>query len=454
MMSIYGYDWGTPDYGRPHNNDHEALSLYAGGRNVESHAESRADSLGPITPPAKDEFYYSQPVPVSFPRELNPLPTFVLENGMNMMYFHYFINYTSRMLVTHDCSSNPFRTVLPQLALYDDNLLSLVLAFAACHRARLLQHAEPINRIASYVTKLFPSFRQTLASGKPITETQFGTCVMLASFTQSYPDAFETPITWPQHLGMARQMCQMMTSRKDRPRSKAMYFFLRWFGYLDTFGACSADAYDGSYREWSKDLLAVEDDPSLKCLTGYTNRALVLLSRAADLAKQCDKERRSTGQLPPALVHQCEQLRCNLELASLETPHQRFDCACPRSGGSSKTFRAVISSLCYAALIILQRRIYLLPSSSHLVRKSVTGIMASLSRHETQKDLDIPDIILPLFLAGCESQDPAQRQEVLRRLQRIGDAGMAQVARVGDLLHHIWETNQHWAYLPYGVLLG
>lgn len=453
-MEIYGYDWGTPDYDLPRNNDYDALS-FTDQREVAREVDVRVDSPATRTPPARDDGYYSQPVPISFPDELKPLPPCILQNNMNLVYFHYFINYTSKVLVTHDCASNPFRTVLPRIALQDGNLLSLVLAYAACHRARLLNHPEPINRVASYVTQLFPRFRQALASGQPISETLFGTCVMLASFTQSYPYAFEAPISWPQHLSMARQMCQSVISRKDNTKpSKARYFFLRWFGYLDTFGSCSANVYTGSSEVWSKDLIAAPNDPSLNCLIGYTNRALVLLARAADIAKRCEQERRTTGQLSTETVLISQQLRCNLELTSLEIPHQRYDCTCICSSSSSETFRAVNSSLCHSGLIILQRRVYSLPSNSPLVQSSVSGIMACLSRYETQKDLDIPDIILPLFLAGCESHNFSQRQEILRRLQRIGDAGMSQVGRVRSLLLQIWESGHDWVNVQHDVLLG
>ncbi|KAL1303181.1 hypothetical protein AAFC00_006607 [Neodothiora populina] len=448
-MEIYGYDRGTPDSDLPRNNDYEALSSTDPKR-----IEQRVDSPALLTPPISDSWYYARPVPVCFPSDLTPLPALVLENKMNMVYFHYFINYTSKILVTHDCASNPFRTVLPKLAMKDENLLSLVLAYASCHRARLLHHAEPINRIASYVTHLFPRFREALASGQPVSETLFGTCVMLASLTQSYPWAFDAPISWPQHLGMARQMCQSVVSRKNRPRSKAMYFFLRWFGYLDTFASCSANHYRGSFEVWSPDLLEVENNASMGCLVGYTNRSLVLLARTADLAKACDQERKTTGNLSPKTVMESQLLRCTLELTTLEIPHQRYECTSVSVNASSEIFRAVNTSLCHAALIMLHRRVYALPSESPLVQSSVHGIMASLSQPDICQYLDIPDVILPLYLAGSESQNPGLRNETSRRLQRIGDAGMSQVARVRNLLHHIWESGQDWTAAEHEVLLG
>ncbi len=36
-----------------------------------------------------------------------------MENKMNLLYFHHFINHTARILVPHDCEKNPFRQILP-----------------------------------------------------------------------------------------------------------------------------------------------------------------------------------------------------------------------------------------------------------------------------------------------------------------------------------------------------
>lgn len=44
----------------------------------------------------------------------------------------------------------------------DDTLLSLLLAYSASHRARLLQQPEPTMRIALWVQDIFPRLRMAL----------------------------------------------------------------------------------------------------------------------------------------------------------------------------------------------------------------------------------------------------------------------------------------------------
>lgn len=122
----YGTDRGFPDIDWPNNNDAIALNgltpslstvglCYPGG-------EDRVEDLN--LPP---EFgfglhagnqggggYYAKPVTVVIPRSLGTLPSELTENPMNLLYFHHFLNHTASILVPHDCSENPFKSILPQ----------------------------------------------------------------------------------------------------------------------------------------------------------------------------------------------------------------------------------------------------------------------------------------------------------------------------------------------------
>ena len=446
-MNMYGYDSGRPDFDLPRNRDREALDSSA------ELSPQRIDSPNAASQP-KDA-YYSGSVEVSIPSHLGPLPPMLRENPMNVLYFHYFYNYTSRVLVTHECQSNPFRTILPQLAIQDENLLSLLLAYAACHRARLLCHAEPINRISTWVDRLFPRLRQALANGEAITDTLFGTCVMLASLTLSYPKAFAVPISWYDHLSVAQQMYKLRSQQHSQSPTNASRFFDRWFAYLDTFGSLSGNVYHGCYQDWSKQPFLTEDRMDTKCLVGYTNQSLVLLARVAELAKRCDYERKQSGQPSLLSITASQHLRVTLELAGLEVRHKRYVCVCESSSApSTDVYRSINAALHHAALICLYRRIYLLPSNSQVVQTSVAAIMEALGPNEYFIYVDTPDVILPLYLAGCESLDQRQRSEVLQRLQYIGNAGMAQVARVCTLLWDCWDNGKDWVEMDHDIFLG
>ena len=125
QMLPYGIDRGFPDLDIPINKDQHALdgSVPEVSRSPDSSFfDNGSDHFHPefgfrlhgTRAAHGTEGYYLKPVLVEIPRSLEPLPPVLLENQMNLLYFHHFLNHTARILVPHDCSENPFRIILPQ----------------------------------------------------------------------------------------------------------------------------------------------------------------------------------------------------------------------------------------------------------------------------------------------------------------------------------------------------
>lgn len=116
----YGFDCGHPDLDLNKNDDHGAIDV---GPALHSTSSNRAAGCpevvnGQITTERHRSgntryAYYEFPVPINIPRHLSPLPSALLDNPINLMYFHHYLNHTSRMLVPHDCENNPFISVMP-----------------------------------------------------------------------------------------------------------------------------------------------------------------------------------------------------------------------------------------------------------------------------------------------------------------------------------------------------
>jgi hypothetical protein len=118
--TIYGYDTGQPDLDVPKNDDANAIKVFSppmtytgrlAGEAIfpsQSHASSTRDMA------FEKGGYYERPVPVKISHDFEPLPPKLLENHMNLLYFHHFTNHTARILVPHDCDQNPFRKILPK----------------------------------------------------------------------------------------------------------------------------------------------------------------------------------------------------------------------------------------------------------------------------------------------------------------------------------------------------
>jgi hypothetical protein len=115
--TTYGYDLGLPDRDTPNNDDFSAIAIFspqvdtaelddeAPDRNAYSRSKDMAFESGG---------YYAKPVAIKISKSLGTLPPILLENPMNLLYFHHFLNHTARILVPHDCERNPFRQILPE----------------------------------------------------------------------------------------------------------------------------------------------------------------------------------------------------------------------------------------------------------------------------------------------------------------------------------------------------
>lgn len=119
---VYGFDYGLPDLDIPKNDDNVAINPQTPAVSTTS-PSALSDVVwspsqlfeSPIEKPAFERGgYYARPVPIRISLDLEPLPAQLLENPMNLIYFHHFLNHTARILVPHDCPDNPMKTTLPR----------------------------------------------------------------------------------------------------------------------------------------------------------------------------------------------------------------------------------------------------------------------------------------------------------------------------------------------------
>ena len=478
----YGLDCGIPDLDCPRNNDSIALD---GSSSVLDEIVGQPTSNGTnlaaefgfgyqrLNTAHGQGNYYAKPVPVLIPRSLEPLPNTLLENPMNMLYFHHFLHHTARILVPHDCSENPFRSILPQsrydhtfrnimltelpVAVRDINLLHLLLAYSASHRARLLQHPEPVNRIAIWVRDVFPALRHALTSAAaPITNANLATAIMLASIEIVSPNTFEVPVPWQTHLSLARSMVlarggAQSVHRKD----KVAYFLSRWFAYLDVLGSLSGGKNDqplfsGNY--WANDNADDgEDDEQefeIDCLMGFTSRCISILAKIAELARQCDNERINTdGSVRPDwkpnlhVIEAAEKLKRDLEDARMHRwggcPHRRASTASPDSSWDFLEMVATNDAFHWAGLVHLDRRALGKPSDDPEVQLAVREIVGALGKVRRGGTAEA-NLLFPMFTAGCDASDRRMRGEIMERLRGVEASGMTQVSVSCRLIWCCW----------------
>ncbi|KAL4959358.1 Zn(II)2Cys6 transcription factor [Aspergillus stella-maris] len=463
----YGIDPGLPDMDLGNNDDHSAIDVSSALGTIQSHGSSTVSSPGAqagkdreMTSGCKYN-YYASPVSIDIPRYISPLPT-SLRIPINLMYFHHFLNHTARVLVPHDCGDNPFKSVLPSMAIGDENLLNLMLAYSASHRARFLGHPEPANRIAHWVSNVFPSLRIALEdTQKKTTDSHLATAIMLLSLKIVSPSTFEVPIPWQSHLKLARDLFLARQGQILYPGNRVGAFLTRWLGYLDIIGSLSSRHHQPPLLAYYSVLNTCTsgedwDEFAVDCFTGFTPRTGLFLMRLGGLVHQCDNERFDGDgnflldwQPAPDVVLKAEALLSDWEILetqahALERHYQDLE---------SSDMLAVDRAFRYAGLLHLHCRVRgSLPDSCE-VSDALSGLMQSVTTIRSGSAVEA-GVLFPIFTAGCETQDFGQRNEIKERLEVLEGTGMKQIQSARTLMQRCWDANLPWIAFAQGEFIG
>lgn len=367
------------------------------------------------------------------------------------------------------------------MAISDPTLLNLLLAYSASHRARHLEHPEPANRIAHLVSNVFPTLRLALdGPHENITDSQLAAAMMLLSLKIISPSTFEVPITWQSHLNLVRDLFLARLKQLAQPGNQVGAFFARWLGYLDICGSLSCRGSEPPlliYNSVLRTCCAEEyDELRVDCFSGFTPRTGFRLMRLGRLVHECDDERFDemgtflADWRPPAdVVREAETLMGELEQSNM-LAH-----ASGKHFQDSKTLDmvAIDKAFAYAGILHLHRRVLCTPPSAPPVQEAVDELNSALKLIRAGTPAEV-SVLLPLFTAGCETQDPQQRAEIIERLSALEKTGMKQVswpnerwntASCHDLLCHqiqdarqllqrCWAEGLPWIALVQGEFLG
>jgi Fungal specific transcription factor domain len=342
------------------------------------------------------------------------------------------------------------------MALQDPDLMNLLLAYSASHRARLLQQPEPVVRVSIWVKDVFPNLRLALSDpSRVISNANLAAAIMLSSLEIISPRVFGISVPWQQHLHIARAMVLARGGVRSMyfERSDVTHFLIHWFAYLDVLGSLVAGPVDppapignpdsptdkgrnGWLAEYDFD---VEDDYKIHCLFGFTGRCITLLAHIAELARACDIERIDANnnirlEWTPSVdvVERAEKLIVDLEAARTSTLVQ----ACPHLHSASEAayqwdireMTATNEAFHWAGIVHIHRRILGKRSIHPDVQNAVREICGALYKIRKGSTAEFC-LLFPMFTAGCDAQDEKQKSLIMDRFRGIDAFGMSQVGR-------------------------
>jgi len=329
------------------------------------------------------------------------------------------------------------------MAVRNDNILRLLLAYSASARARLVRHAEPAVRIAMWTQGIFSHLRTALDNQQEIvSDVNLATAIMLASLEIISPKAFGVDIPWQHHLETAREMVAArggpLRMKRNARGNKVTSFLWSWFAYLDVLGSLSGGSSTSFSSAWSDDDLEHDDDYDIDCVSGFTSNCIRLLAKTARLSCASDTERAEAEAhsssdiyhwVPSAsIVRHAEQVVDELRTS---LSHPARPCSHLQSRGEA-TFQwdsiemaATNEMFHLAGLIYLHRRVMAKPTTHPDVQDAVGEIFGALNKIRKGSSAEA-GLLFPMFMAGCESLDEKQREVILERIKSVELGGMMQ----------------------------
>ena len=313
------------------------------------------------------------------------------------------------------------------MAIRNERLLGIILAYSACHRAQLLEHPLPKSRIAEWTKDLYPTIRHGMTEAgreDPSFNEHLAMTITLASLAIISPDSFAALIPWQCHLEKARKMLLkrkvtltlLLDSQSDTDIE--LRFLSRWYHYLSTIGSLTQPAAclplfnidDLDLHQWIMGRPKALKT-NIDCSYGCSMEVFCLIGSTADIM----------ALLIP------EDLYTRITSSSLSSSSRCLPCE------TTDCWTEIIQrALTISRLMHISCRLYGRRCSDPVITSHVNSIIMNIDKIAPGTITDA-SMLFGLFTAGCAAETNEQKHWFLDRFRNIEKLGMAQV-RLGRLI--------------------
>lgn len=444
----------------------------------------------------------------SIPTPLVPLPEILLKVPYYRQLLHFWVNVAADNLVPAPSlyKDNPFKVILPQMAMHYSGVLTTLLAVAARARANLegatAAHQRIIDQLlgrsCNELLRLLQDKKEATSDGT------LATSLLLSVYEIS------TSYDVKKHRTHAIGASQIMTARvkkgisnmrgfslsemedsvsissdsstSSRTESDMAFFLLRWFTYVDVLGGLSSarerDNYLRAYRKGGgyEPVEAVAEfdvggltDPTrdIDFLLGFDVRLLphfINISLLVDeVEKYMSKPESDHECVPLYIIAYALELADKFKKAYEEAEAKRQQAVDEmiedkQRGGTAlgkwpnisvlmdkdNTLRSTNRLYFDAGLLNLYRRVLLLPRTSLLVRLLVAEMTQVFEQCiEPGSPAEICTIFC-LFCAGCDTLELEKQEFFVLRFTNLAQRGHRNAPLSLVIMNRCWETGEDW----------
>ncbi|KKZ63838.1 hypothetical protein EMCG_01858 [[Emmonsia] crescens] len=366
----------------------------------------------------------------------------------------HFISSTTRSLSCHRVVQQDFCAVLVPMALQTPYLLVSLLNLAATHRMSLgleqssteldLLNAASLNQLRNVLSQ--PKFHlddATIATTLTLCITE------IVSHGRS-------PGSWRLHLQGAAAMISEHLKKVQSPLdslSSATSLLWRWYFSMETVSLLCGNLAVSPGSRAGLQIQNIFEHDEIDDLAGFPSSLVPVFKNINRLAVESDysqiqygnfNDTKATQLKQPnnSIIDQCHQIisEVNSMLTTAKEPRFRPDVDSTLTSVHRGDFTALDETYHHVALLQLYRRVLNLPSSSPLVQSSVDQIIQRISSmHFLDEACPGVAVLQPLFSAGCEAYQEADRENIRGLLHRMRSRyGMGNVRSALGFLEELW----------------
>lgn len=416
------------------------------------------------------------------PRGLIPLPDILLNVPFYYESFKFYMDSTTSILTPADNSiyiDNPFKIVLPKLAMANDGLMSILVAFGVWHKAALDGDITKDSLVESLIDRTLKELFKLLSNSTTSTsDLTLALVMLLSSFTVF---TLKNNFHWKIHMKGAKQI--FLNRGYDKPfnkllvdtnytqssnsmRPKLLYFLIRWFAYIDIFTDLSSPlipsiddinqakidnlnslaipTYDTNKMDYDFNnvpgsLISLESHENIDYMLGFNLKIIPIFSHLSSLIK-CVNILNEIGLPSPPSVNETALI------IQQQLNHFQFTMFVPNTTPNFKSINHLIASnqcFLYMGTLQLYTRVLKIDRSSDLIQ-SICDKMKVLIENYIDTTPNSITLILPLFIAGCESLNEKLRTFYLSKLIDLKIKGAINADCAMELMQISWDTSNNW----------
>lgn len=451
-----------------------------------------------------DPEYFMKSIPI-MPA---PWPELLLNVPFYRDLMHFWVHIAADTFVpapSEIYKDNPFRVLLPQMAMAHPSILTTLLAFSASIRGLLIKSDNtPENVINLLLARTCNELLKLLKNKEEATsDATLATVLLLSGYevliSTDY-DRHRTHTLGARQIIMARKSdnhlsLPLASDLRSSPSSSLStssllsstresdiaFFLMRWFAYVDIIGALSStrntdnyvDDIRGNYTNryyktvlQDLDMVYEEEDSekNIDYLLGFDVRFLPQFCEIVHLIKETEKTKiknlmEGDGNLPASIVSRALEIKDNLtNIYEREELRRQKKLGKIMENSDSNNHSASVSSLklkynilrytnkffCDMGILNLYRRVLNVPRESQLVQLLADGMGKILEHHIEAGSSAEQCSIFCIFCSACETLNPHMRQLFHKRFLQLADMGHVSALKSLPIMTRCWETGESW----------